>query len=311
MNLKNIISEDLKIPVSIIEEALNSSRKIVKHIKLKKKNGGLRTVYQPSNKLKTIQYWLVHNVFCEMQISCSAKAYIKNSGIKENAAFHSDMRYFLKLDFTDFFPSITSKDFYKILKQWHAEKNPIWQYNSENRKIFRLSCFYKDNKLPIGYPSSPIISNIVMYEFDQQLISTLNTNVAKYGNTKYTRYADDIIVSTDKKGACNEIFKTIKKQIADTKSPVLKLNTKKTHFASSSGGTAFVTGLRVCHDGHLTLHRKYKDKVRLLITLHGKGKLKDKDILKLRGHLNYIKHVDSNFYTKLQKKSFKIIKNIK
>jgi hypothetical protein len=52
---------------------------------------------------------------------------------------------------------------------------------------------------------------------------------------------------------------------------------------------------------------EYKDKIRLLISLYKKGVLSNGDISKLRGHLAYVKNVDSVFYTKLQNSNFKSI----
>lgn len=56
MQLINDISKELNTPTEMLHEALRESRKLVKHIKMKKRNGSDRTVYQPSKKLKIIQY---------------------------------------------------------------------------------------------------------------------------------------------------------------------------------------------------------------------------------------------------------------
>ena len=133
-------------------------------------------------------------------------------------------------------------------------------------KIRRACFYYKDDLLPIGYPTSPIISNVVMHEFDTQIMALLS-NEDDYGKSVYTRYADDLTFSTDMKGACKEIKTLVTTELRKMESPKLKLNPQKTKYVSSSGGSAFITGLRICHDGHITIHRKYKDKIRLLSLL--------------------------------------------
>ena len=298
------IANDLNIPKKLQQESLNTSRKLVKHIKIPKRDGGYRLIYQPSKKVKVIQYWLIANIFSKMKIHPAATAFVKRSSIKRNALIHKKGKYFLKLDFKDFFPSISFEDFKPILKDWVGSK-----YRGDYLDVVRLVCFYKNDSLPIGYPTSPIISNIVMYNFDTIIFSKLS-NKEKYGIVNYSRYADDMTFSTNLKGACRKIKSMVEETLKEISSPCLHLNPKKTIFASASGGSALVTGLRICYDGHLTIHRKYKDKIRLLLSLYKKNKLSDEEILSLTGHLSYIKFVDGAFYTKIQNKYFKSIQEI-
>ncbi len=292
----------------MLQEALRQSRRLVKHIKIPKKDKTYRLVYQPSKKLKIIQYWLDNNIFSKLNVHECATAYRKDVSIKINAKKHQRNRFFLKLDFKDFFPSIKFNDFSPLIIKW----NKLAPEPFDERELLHIvnqACFYKGNALPIGYPTSPVISNAVMYDFDSKIISHLSDNDA-FGKAVYTRYADDLTFSTNLKGACKEIKKVVRRELIAMTSPDLKLNTSKTRFVSASGGSAFITGLRVCHDGHITIHRRYKDKIRLLISLYEKGRLPEEEIASLKGHLSYIKYVDSPFYTKIQKKYFKILSTI-
>lgn len=307
MNLLDKISQDLNIPESMLEEALMYSRSRVKLIRIPKRDGGERKVFQPSKKLKVIQYWLIKNVFSKMKIHESAMAYRERISIRGNAVKHANNKYFLKLDFKNFFPSIKFKDLTPYLHSWHKKTKPEWNLNKKTTSTIKQACFYKEDRLPIGYPSSPIISNIVMYNIDLSITSLLTKNKGSLGKVDYTRYADDLVFSTNKKGSCKKILSKVERLIDKVETPKLSINRKKTNFVSSSGGSAIVTGLRICHDGHITLHRKYKDKIRLLISLYKKGVLSNGDISKLRGHLAYVKNVDSVFYTKLQNSNFKSI----
>lgn len=310
MSLLNIISKEMSIPEELLSEALINARLHVKHLQLTKRNGGLRTVYQPSKKLKIIQYWLIKNVFNNIRVHESASAYVKNISIKDNAYKHKNKRFLLKLDFENFFPSITYADLEPIFKEWHKQSNVKWEFSIKTSEIIRLSCFYKDDRLPIGYPTSPILSNIVMYPFDYQISSNLSLDKNKYGQALYSRYSDDLVFSTDKIGACKEMYALVNEIISAIKAPCLNLNDTKTRYLSSSGGSSVITGLRLCHDGHLTVHRDYKNKLRGLIHLYESGKLQKKDVSSLIGHLAHIKHVDPVFFTKLQKKSFLVIEKL-
>jgi len=308
--LKIKIAYDLDVPVSLIDKAIRGAYSKVKRIRIPKKKGGFREIYQPSRNLKVIQYWLINNIFSHLVVHKSASAYRKKYSIKDNVSQHSKNRYFLKLDIENFFPSITFLDFLPIITTLHESNNTGWALDAESKEIIKRSCFDGRLRLPIGYPTSPIISNAVMFEIDSKLSTELNSNVEKYGNTTYTRYADDFIFSTDKKGASNEIKTFVEALLLKTKSPRLNINTTKTRFSSSSGGSAFVTGLRICHDGHITIHRKHKDHVRLMLLLFKKEKLKPEENISLKGHINYIRYIDPIFYNKLQRKYFKELSDL-
>ena len=92
MSLINIIADELHVPKEMLQEALAFSRILVKHILLPKKDGTFRKVYQPSKKLKLIQYWLIGNVFQCMEVHKSATAYVSGISIKDNAQSHQKNR---------------------------------------------------------------------------------------------------------------------------------------------------------------------------------------------------------------------------
>ena len=305
MHIKHAIANDLLLPPSLIDEAIRIARAHVKIFHIKKKAGGFRKIYHPSKKLKTIQYWLICSVFNEIPIHEASMAYRDGISILHNAKKHSLNRFFLKMDLENFFPSISFSDFIPILRAWHDLKKPKWILDGEAEELIRLVCFYKNDTLAIGYPSSPMISNIVMKEFDTKVYALISNE--KYGNVVYTRYADDLVFSTDKKGSCTQLHNEIVNLIQDSKSPKISINHVKTRFGSSTGGSASVTGLKVCSGGHITIHRKQKDHIRLLLSLYKKGKLKKEEEKSLVGHLSYCHYVVPDFYTKLSQKYFKEI----
>lgn len=73
-----------------------------------KRSGGLRTIAQPAKETKFIQRWLIENVFSQLPVHECASAYKVGASIKKNADAHKSNSYVIKLDFKDFFPSITS-----------------------------------------------------------------------------------------------------------------------------------------------------------------------------------------------------------
>ncbi len=309
MHIKKAIANDLSIPDSLIDEAINVARAHVKTFNIPKRSGNSRKIYHPSKKLKTLQYWLIHSVFSKIQVHDSSMAYRDGISILHNAEKHKSNRFFLKMDLENFFPSISFNDFIPILRTWHINNNAKWILDTESEDLIRRICFYKNDKLAVGYPSSPIISNIVMTEFDSKVSTLISDN--KYGKVIYTRYADDLVFSTNKKGACSEIKEKICNLIQGTSSPNISVNHSKTKLGSSTGGSASVTGLKICSGGHITIHRKQKDHIRLLLSLYRKGKLDQKKEKSLLGHLSYCHYVAPDFYTNLSKKYFKEIHELR
>lgn len=236
-------------------------------------------------------------------------AYRDGVSILHNAEKHRSNRFFLKMDLENFFPSISFDDFIPIVRSWHRKSNPEWILDAECEDMIRRICFYKNDRLAIGYPSSPIISNIVMAEFDSKVTTLISDS--KYGKVIYTRYADDLVFSTEKKGACLEIRKEIIDLIQGTSSPNISVNHSKTKLGSSTGGSASVTGLKICSGGHITIHRKQKDHIRLMLSLYKKGNLDQEEENSLLGHLSYCHYVAPDFYTKLSKKYFKEIYDLR
>jgi len=56
MNIKDVIAKEIDIPESMINDSISLARQQVKKFEILKRDGGSRAIYQPSKKLKTIQY---------------------------------------------------------------------------------------------------------------------------------------------------------------------------------------------------------------------------------------------------------------
>jgi len=270
----------------------------VKIFKIDKKNGK-RIITQPSIRLKLIHYWLIESIFKKMSVHKTAMAFQESLDIRINALKHKSNKYFLKLDLKDFFPSIVFSDIVPYLHKWRQQNTEYEEMGDELNNVIETACFDKRNRLPIGYPSSPIISNIIMFDFDVYIIKELESKMEQFGKVVYTRYADDLIFSTNQRLVCKKVMEIVKEKLKSMDSPKLRINNSKTRFLSSSGGSAIVTGLRVCYDGHITIHRKYKNRIRGLLHKFEINQLNESGINTLRGHLSYIKYVDPVYYTKL------------
>lgn len=272
---------------------------------IRKKNGGQRIIHHPTMKVKLIQYWLLTKFFLKLPQHPSSYAFVKNRSIKDNALRHaqSGNKYFVKVDLKDFFPSIKYSDFERCFNDYRDLIDFPIGNDAELLFMIKESCFLSVSEaLPIGFPSSPAIANFVARELDELVISEL-AKFEKF-NPVYTRYADDLIISVSGKNLSKLIIKMISKCTKNCQSN-FKVNPDKTKVCSSSGGSMIATGLKICHDQHVTLHKKQKDSIRLKLSLFAKGKLKQEEYNKLSGFIAYAKSIDEQFYTKLNRKFFK------
>lgn len=185
------------LSLNLIEQPLSNNEKIRKlytlsnHIesqykilKIRKKNGSYRTIYQPSYTLKHIQRKLLQQLLETRSISKYATAYQKGKPLTKNALPHVGKAMILKLDIKHFFESIT---FYQV----YQAAFPIEYFPKPLGMLFTYLCTYL-NYLPQGAPTSAYISNLVMKEFDESLGNWCNQR-----QITYTRYSDDMTFSGD------------------------------------------------------------------------------------------------------------------
>ncbi len=108
--------------------------------------------------------------------------------------------------------------------------------------------------LSIGAPSSPIISNFILYRFDR----IITEHCRKLG-INYSRYADDLTFSTNEKDILLNFPSKVRKTLSRLYSGQIKVNLKKT-VLSSKAHNRHVTGITLSNDGTLSVGREKKRK---------------------------------------------------
>lgn len=298
MNLLGQISERLFVPKKQLETYLLSAPKRYKRYEIDKKNGvGKRLIAHPSKSLKPIQRLGVELIRPYLSIHQCATAYEKGVGIRCNADKHKANPYQLKMDFKDFFPSITPDVLISMMKRNNLDMS------RKDEKVLTHLFFWEKKRhsfnyeLSIGAPSSPFISNAVMYEFDEAILLLCNSV-----GVSYTRYADDLTFSCKRKGVLFELYPQIIKIIEDTPNfYFLTVNKDKTVFTSKKVNR-HITGVTITNEGTLSIGRERKRLISSMIDHCKKGLLESKEIEKLRGLLGFAKHIEPNFMVRMEKK---------
>ena len=261
-----------------------------------KKSGGTRIIAQPAKETKFLQRWLIANVFHALPLHEFATAYKSNTNIKKNAAAHKENPYISKFDFRNFFPSIKEVDLIQ-----HFTRHLATQLSENDiQMVARLCCMStkgsKDRHLSIGAPSSPLLSNSVMYEFDSQI-----TSWCKVNGFVYTRYADDLTFSTNVKERSSHIEGEIRRVITGLGYPKINLNKKKTIHLSKRHQRR-VTGLIINNEDQLSIGRSRKRAISALIHRHSLNMLTTDETYHLQGLLGFAKDIEPAFVISMRRK---------
>tara|TARA_R110002012_G_scaffold279451_10_gene467713 strand:+ start:3902 stop:4831 length:930 start_codon:yes stop_codon:yes gene_type:complete len=305
MPLVDELSNTLSVPTDAIEDILSKAPNSYKRYSIKKKSGGLRTIFQPSSQLKSIQYAFVTLYLNRFKIHPCAKAYRKGlqSPLLINAEAHKNFKFSIRVDLQDFFPSIKPTDLFIVFTKNKCNFS-IEEENIITKVFFPNS--YISAGLAIGSPASPIISNIVMYELD----GLINSMAKKIDSSSvYTRYADDIIFSSNRKNACEDFYKQLDDLLKSVSSPSLIINPKKTIYMSKAN-RRMVTGLIITPDQKISLGRSRKRYIKSLVFRYSKGNLDQNEINRLKGYLAFSLDCEPTFFNTLVIKYGSIVNTI-
>ena len=150
-----------------------------------RRNGRERRIEAPRPTLKYIQRLIHESLTRVYGPHPTVHGFRSGCSIVTNARNHLGCRYVLNIDLADFFPSITRKRIFNRL---------VAKPYSLNKKVANVIAALSTNRysqLPQGSPSSPVIANIVAAGLDTDL-----NKLCRSLYSRYTRYADDITIST-------------------------------------------------------------------------------------------------------------------
>ncbi|ELY3774191.1 retron Ec67 family RNA-directed DNA polymerase/endonuclease [Cronobacter dublinensis] len=172
--------------------------------KVPKKNGGVREIYAPNQKLKAIQkklsdilYECYSEIYPKNKYKVISHGFVKkeNNSKKEviygalsNAVEHKNKRNVLNVDLENYFGSFN----FGRVRGFFIKNKDFALSEKCATVIAQIACY--NNLLPQGSPCSPIIANLITRPLDIKLAC-----LAKKNSATYSRYVDDITISTNKK----------------------------------------------------------------------------------------------------------------
>lgn len=227
-----------------LKKIIDNPDKFYYNFQISKKTGGKRTINVPNSPLELCQKYIKEKILNNVILHPSAHGFANNKSIITNAKEHINKEIILNIDLKDFFPSISRKKVFYVF-------NKICGYDNSLSHCLTKLVMYK-NGLPQGACTSPIISNIVTYKLDLRL-----KKLSDKLEINYSRYADDITFSGNKKIVNSQFLILVKKIINECG---YQINDKKTRFESKYGRQE-VTGL-IVNNGKVSIPKQYLQNLR-------------------------------------------------
>lgn len=235
-----------------------------------------RIICVPAPTLLSVQRWINESVLKNAMPHGASTAFAEGCSIRKAAERHCYSRWLIKLDVANFFESISELRVYRVFtglgyqplvsfelaRLCTRQGSPTprmrrvqWRVRQGNSVIGA----YKTTRLghlPQGAPTSPMLANLAMREFDARM-----TQLAAERGMEYSRYADDMTLSTNSHDFTRDLATKV---IGDTFSLMGEFgfspNKAKTR-VSPPGSRKVVLGLLV--DGPIPrLSRKFRHHLR-------------------------------------------------
>lgn len=159
-----------------------------------KKDHSPRLIEAPCNDLKRILRKITDQLTYIYQPPACVHGFVCSKNVATNARPHVNKYFVSSFDIKNFFPSISAKRVRGLFKN-------IFFYANDNLIDLLTNLVTLHKHLPQGYPTSPIISNMICLQMDKQI-----TKYCKEKHLFYSRYADDITISGNSKQLLSNIF---------------------------------------------------------------------------------------------------------
>jgi len=190
-----------------------------------KPDGRIRQTYRVLSPLKELQDKMLHAILDQIEFPLYLQGSIKDTETPRDyiadASLHAQYRWTISDDVKDFFPSVRHELILEIWRDFVGCPNDIAYL------LANLATFH--GMIPQGAATSSALANLVFWDREHQLVSKLEQR-----GFFYTRYVDDINVSSNKRLNKADIRFITSNLYGMLSSKGLKPNRKKRHIQISS-----------------------------------------------------------------------------
>lgn len=210
-----------------------------------------RTIYKPSQKLKEFHSFLNGFLLEHLPVNQSVSfAYRRGATLLQAVAPHALSRAFYQTDLERFFDSITSDLIRSALGGAATPASDLTEHMDHILSLLTIG-----GKLPIGYSTSPLLSNACLLGFDERLAA-----ISKERQWVYTRYADDIIISADHRQSIGDAGEVVESCLAAELGDDFTLNPSKSKL-TTIGRKVKLLGLVILPTGVIAIDRDVRNRI--------------------------------------------------
>lgn len=231
-----------------------------------------REVFSASKELKDIHKFINSSILAYAKYNKDVVySYTKGVSIRDAIEKHSGSKFFLQTDISNFYGSL-NRDNIEVSLRHQIDNFPISDIGDYIDLIVNLTVV--EDKLPAGFSTSPLLSNLCLLDFDTALLKYASEN-----ELVYTRYSDDLIISSVDDRLDNNIVLKIESLLCKHVNDSISLNHSKTKF-NHIGNSFKLLGLNILPNGTVTIPSLEKKKLETLIYLYFTDKDKFIDFIK-------------------------------
>jgi RNA-directed DNA polymerase len=175
---------------------------------LAKKSGAIRLIEAPKSRIKALQRRILAGILDRVPAHAAAHGFVPGRSVQTFIAPHLGRRVVLKMDLSDFFPSISGARVQTIFRMLgypesvadllggictNSVPRPAWNEADgeiDPQHLYEARMLYQRPHLPQGAPTSPALANMCAYRVDCRL-----AGLAASAGAQYSRYADDLAFS--------------------------------------------------------------------------------------------------------------------
>ena len=265
-----------------------------------KSSGGLRRIDAPfpelMNALRELKVLFETHMFALHHTT--AFAYVRGRSTIDALKRHqrNESKWFLKLDFADFFGSTTPTFVLDMISLIFPFSEIVKRASGKDALTKALSLCFLNDGLPQGTPISPFLTNVMMIPIDHKISNSLrNFDERRF---VYTRYADDLLISCKIDFDKDKVQQFIISTLVEFKSP-FGIKAEKTRYGSSAGRN-WNLGLMLNKENQITIGHKRKKEFKAMLDNYmrdrkaGSGWILN-DIQVLNGLISYYRMVERGY----------------
>ncbi len=292
------VQQRLQFPLDSIFKILKSKSDKVNEFVITtfKENGTSknRTIYSPDREYKALLRRINKKLLNRISLSEGVCGAVIGKSLIDMVDIHCNRESVYQIDLQDFFPNITYRTIVNIFLRLNISKEVA-------NLLTELVTF--ENKLPQGFPTSPMVANLVAMKLDYEQLQ-----ICKKFHISRTRWIDDIAFS----GRIKDLNLAIPKIQTSINKNYFILNKKKEKYSRRKDNPEIV-GLSITkHKPYIPLRIVNKiEEFIAVVNQSGYSKLKElysDDFKKndtkttLLGKIRYIERFDINTAIKLKEK---------